>query len=197
MDADEIKRPVALTTESFPAVRIVPVPVEHGRAFGGAASRTERVTGYEHRFTGADGAWVATAYCKPEVAQMMLAALNAPPQEVPLAEAASDGLRLAYLGTWREHHDRHPDDHDGAVMAGVEAVAAAVVAHVRERVASALRALSNEPLDWRRRPEWFVGSDYTEDGVMTWNTDSANGAAQALDHAVAVVEKALGGDGRG
>jgi hypothetical protein len=74
---DSIRRPVTLRSEAFPAVRVVGVAQPTTPTSGGAASRVEHVTLHRHEFTDDDGKHVATAYCRPDVAQVMLAGLNA------------------------------------------------------------------------------------------------------------------------
>lgn len=102
--------------------------------------------------------------------------------------------------------DECGDCHDCRDFAEIEAnarlIAAAPdllaeVARLRQTIAAVeavAQRLENEPLDWRKRPEWFNGADYTEcrNGQdMTWNTDSENGADQALTYAVRLLRSAL------
>jgi hypothetical protein len=102
---DGIKRPVTLSSEAFTSMRVTDVPQPVTPMGGGVASRVEHVIGHRHEFTDADGHWVATAYCEPEVAQIMLAALNAADPraalqamtdvEGPTAEEAVEDCRAA------------------------------------------------------------------------------------------------------
>lgn len=68
------------------------------------------------------------------------------------------------------------------------------IGRLRVIAAGVVRTLRELRLGWRTSPEWFRESeptDFAPAGQMEWNTDSENGASQALEYAADLIDAAL------